>query len=311
MPKISKKTILRLAEALDEGYYKEQIILFFDMFEISPEILDVHGVNKVLYSRTVMNNLYNSKSEEDNRKLIEIAISILLKEGAHEDKQKTIKFNSCLDEVKKCLQNDGFKLINDCLVPIDDEVLNPKNENITLATGNNIIYSNEAITKLKEMLANKDEKEQNYQNLIKNHPWMLGSNYSLVEGKKKFDDENIPDFTAVRAHDKFRDIIEIKQPFLKLFRENRDFTSDFNDSWNQIERYLNFARENKDYLMRNKGLKYDNPKCILIIGFDLTSAEKGRIRNKEKMNPAITVLTYNALIDMAENALKLPQKSRI
>ncbi|HII01490.1 TPA: restriction endonuclease [Methanosarcinaceae archaeon] len=120
MPKISKKTILRLAEALDEGYYKKQIILFFDMFEISPEILDVHGVNKVHYSRTVMNNLYNSKSEEDNRKLIEMAISILLKEGAHEDKQKTIKFNSCLDEVKKCLQNDGFVIDGKKLVSISN-----------------------------------------------------------------------------------------------------------------------------------------------------------------------------------------------
>ena len=79
--------------------------------------------------------------------------------------------------------------------------------------------------------------------------------YKLVQRHTQFDNENIPDFTAIRTHDDYRDIFEIKQPFLNLFRQTKGFTSEFHDSSNQVERYLNFVRENKDYLRRSKGFE--------------------------------------------------------
>ena len=53
-------------------------------------------------------------------------------------------------------------------------------------------------------------------------------------------DENIPDFTGVRYRDGSRDIIEIKQPFIPIFRGDNLFRSEFNQSWDQVERYLDF-----------------------------------------------------------------------
>ena len=40
----------------------------------------------------------------------------------------------------------------------------------------------------------------------------------------------------------------------------------------------------------------DSPTCILIIGYDLSSSQRGALRKKEKMNSAIKIYTYNDLI---------------
>ncbi len=191
------------------------------------------------------------------------------------------------------LTKDDFKFIS-----IDDaQKLSRKLINSTASDLRLPIY------KLNQMLQDKEESELRYQEWIEEYHWVLGLQYILVQRHSKFDDENIPDFTAIRVHDKGRDIYEIKQPFLNLFRQDGKFSSEFNDSWNQIERYLDFTRENKEYLRRNKGINIESPKCYLIIGYNLTPEERKNIRSKEKLNTAITVLTYNDLIQFAENTI--------
>ena len=69
-----------------------------------------------------------------------------------------------------------------------------------------------------------------------------------------------------------------------MFRENGELNSNFNDSWNQTERYLDFSINEKDYL-RRKGFRFDNPRGFLILGYNLTNLEIKQIRIKEKLNP--------------------------
>jgi hypothetical protein len=124
---------------------------------------------------------------------------------------------------------------------------------------------------------------------------------------KNLDDQRIPDFTGIRVHDDFRDIFEIKPPFIPLFQKDGAFTWEFNKAWNQVEEYLNFVLEEKDYLQR-KGLDFDNPGCYLIIGYDLSEKQLRKIRTKERLNPAIKVRTYDNLIEWAENTIKFVKK---
>lgn len=152
------------------------------------------------------------------------------------------------------------------------------------------------IYELEKMLKDHEKSESKYQEWIEKYPWILGLQYKTIQPHPIFDNENIPDFNGIRTHDDYRDIIEIKQPFLNLFRQDGGYTSEFNDSWNQVERYLLHVKENKDYLDRNKGLKFENPSCILIIGYDLSSSQREALRKKEKMNSAIKIYTYNDLI---------------
>lgn len=91
------------------------------------------------------------------------------------------------------------------------------------------------LQELDDLLNSKNEDEVKYQEFLEKYPWILGAQYEKVQRHSNFDDKNIPDFTCVRVHDKYRDIIEIKQPFLTIFRKDGEFSSEFNDAWNQAE----------------------------------------------------------------------------
>ena len=166
----------------------------------------------------------------------------------------------------------------------------------------------EPIRKLKALLDAKDNEEANYQKLFQEYPGILGTYYEEVVRHQRLDDENIPDFIGVRVHDKFMDIFEIKPPFMPVFRNNGEFSTNFNDSWNQAERYLAFAQIEGDYL-RRKGLNFENPKCVLIAGFDVPEEGMRKLRTKQRLNPAIQMFTYNDILSLAEATVRLIKKS--
>jgi hypothetical protein len=153
----------------------------------------------------------------------------------------------------------------------------------------------EPIKKLETLLKVHNNDESQYQELLMQYPWVLGATYKKIHRHTNLDDKNIPDFTGVRIFDGCRDILEVKPPFSKMFRENRTLSANFHDAWTQAERYLDFARGERDYLQR-KGFLFDNPRCYLILGYELTDDELKQIRTKERMNPSIRLLTYNDLL---------------
>lgn len=161
-----------------------------------------------------------------------------------------------------------------------------------------------AVKQLEYLLDNQISDESEYQSLLEENPWMFGAEYGAIDSHRALDDRNIPDFTGVRVHDRCRDIIEIKNPFLPLFQTRDDeFRSDFNAAWNQAERYIDFALTNSDYL-RRKGLMFENPKCYLLIGYGLTDEQRRKIAVKERGNPSIRVLTYDDFLAYAKATIQ-------
>ena len=158
------------------------------------------------------------------------------------------------------------------------------------------------IDELKELLTNEERNEAKYQELFIRYPWILGLQYTQLQRHTNLDDENIPDFTGIRVSDSCRDIFEMKPPTMKVFLSDGNFSAEFNNAWNQAERYLNFAREDKDYLNRKK-LRFENPKCYLVCGYNLPDDLKQKIRIKEKLNPSIQLLTYNDILAFMENTI--------
>ncbi|MEZ5328508.1 MAG: DUF4263 domain-containing protein [Verrucomicrobiales bacterium] len=104
-----------------------------------------------------------------------------------------------------------------------------------------------------------------------------------------------PRFTALRHTTNATDVVELKQPFLRLFRSDGSLSATFNDAWNQAERYLDFCQRQRTYLMDQKQLRFENSRCILLIGHDLTIPQSDAIRSKESMSRLITVMTYDQL----------------
>ena len=165
------------------------------------------------------------------------------------------------------------------------------------------------LKELQYLLSTQDNDEGKYQELLIKYPWIFGLEYKHIERHTHLDDKNIPDFTGVRVRDGFRDIFEIKPPFTKMFKKNGDFNNNFNEAWNQSERYINFVRQDADYLRRRKNLMFSNPKCNLILGLNLSETERDQIRRKEELlNSLITVWTYNDLENYIQSTIATIQK---
>ncbi|MBT4502305.1 MAG: DUF4263 domain-containing protein [Gemmatimonadetes bacterium] len=166
-------------------------------------------------------------------------------------------------------------------------------------------HMEQAIATLEKLLADACEIEAQYQELLAQHPWMLGRPYSEVVRHQPLDDSAIPDLTAIRCYDGCHDIIELKQPFLPLFKASGQFAAPFNDAWNQVESYLQFTLRNRGYLLQEKGLRFENPSSILICGHSLQESELATIRQKESISRAVSVLTYDHLLKTARHVLDL------
>lgn len=159
------------------------------------------------------------------------------------------------------------------------------------------------IVELEQMLARREKRESKYQRYFSDNFWVFGAQYKQIDSHLNLDDEKIPDFTGVRIKDLARDIIEIKPPFLPLFSSSGSFRAEFNNAWNKAEQYLDFAQTEADYLYRQKGLIFDNPRCYLVAGFNLAESLRKKIKRKEHMNPLITFLTYNDVLSIARSTV--------
>lgn len=167
----------------------------------------------------------------------------------------------------------------------------------------------EGLAELAKLLQQQCEDEAVYQDLLKHHPWMLGGAYDEVVSHAKLDDMRIPDFTARRCYDHAHDVVEIKQPFLSIFRKDGSLAAKFNDAWNQGESYLAFTARNHRYLKEEKGLLFENSQCLLLLGYGLDEGQRRRIREKESLNRAIQVRTYDELLRTCSQLVSLVEIS--
>lgn len=149
---------------------------------------------------------------------------------------------------------------------------------------------------LNELIRTDPDNEAAFQNYFARFPWVFGMQYKQVQSHQKFDDANIPDFSAVNARNGLRDIIEIKPPGLRMFGKNGSPLAAFHSSISQCERYIDFSDTNRDYLRNEKGLLFDAPIAILIVGWDLSRESLKELRRKERLNPRIKIHTYNDIL---------------
>jgi len=160
--------------------------------------------------------------------------------------------------------------------------------------------------RLRRLLERRSEVEREYQELLEDHPWMLGlGRYKGFQRHDAMNDENIPDFTGRRAADGNDDVVELKQPFLRCFKENGAFSTSFMEAWDQAERYLTFARDQRSYLREEKGMRFETPRCVLLIGHEWTEPQTRLIRRKELNTPSIQVMTYSQLLAQATEVLSV------
>ena len=72
---------------------------------------------------------------------------------------------------------------------------------------------------------------------------------------------------------------------------------------------MTFVNRQHSYLREEKNLRFENPRCLLVLGYDLTDPQLQKIRAKETLSLSIGVFTYDHLLKTAEHILDLMQSA--
>lgn len=111
--------------------------------------------------------------------------------------------------------------------------------------------------------------------------------------------------------------IEIEDPRKKIFKQDGDFTSDFNSAWNQIETWRawlsnginaqSFKEQIKDVLLKSMADNPINHKYVLVYGRkeELEQDVKGLWSIRKKIHPDMYVMTYDSLFDGKHSELNV------
>lgn len=182
-----------------------------------------------------------------------------------------------------------------------------------------------ALNKFKELINLDGVKEvSDIQNFLKNNPWIFGPEYKTLDFREAGNFGN-PDGRLLRI-DGLSDILEVKLPCEELLREDnmkRQFISPkLAESLGQLTGYLEYyyseySHERNDSttdeVLKDFYGKYYKPKGILLIGrrgkemtnavSSTISAEPKRMRRLLSYFHWVEVLTYDDLIERAENGL--------
>ena len=163
------------------------------------------------------------------------------------------------------------------------------------------------LTRLRDLLTSQCTEERVYQEFLNENPWVFRSRFSAIGRHTRLDDRFIPDFLATRNVDGFLDLLEIKQPFLSLFVRSGGFSAEFHNALAQLEGYLDLAVEQPSYL-RGRGLQFEHPEGLLLIGYGLTEEQARQIRKTAYRRSHVRVMTYDALLSEAERVIRLTRE---
>lgn len=159
-----------------------------------------------------------------------------------------------------------------------------------------------AIRRLEDIIR-YDQSEKKCQDLLEDHPWMLGSRYVGQHGRTLPSGKEV-DF-ALETVDGYLDIIEIKTPGANVVNKDTDHEtyypySDLNKTISQLSTYIHSSQRHQDFIENDKGSKPLKPRGIIIIGSDLDEEEKDGLRIVESHLNRIEIITYSDLLQRAK-----------
>lgn len=131
-----------------------------------------------------------------------------------------------------------------------------------------------------KMINSKDVDEKTIQKFLEENPYIINQGMKAITPKISFGGEKFPDFVAVLYNGKHI-LIEIEKPADRLYSKKGDPTAKFSHAEQQIEEYLKWASENKEFLQKRglPNMRPENTKGLLVIGMNkgMTPEEKEKL----------------------------------
>lgn len=194
------------------------------------------------------------------------------------------------------------------------EMLKYKVERLTT----NIPIYKENLGSFRALLKKPNTEESDMQDWLKQHTWMLGTEYMDSQpindvSQFSFDDSRF-DFFLQRFDTGF-DIIELKKPDANLFRGDRlsaqesvsrgtPMASGLSGAVSQMIHYLDLARHKRKALLKEMGIDVYYPRGVIIIGRTHTKDDVKRLRSVNAYLRDINMLSYDMLQEKTQTLLK-------
>ena len=161
-----------------------------------------------------------------------------------------------------------------------------------------------AISNLEKILLKTKRNENELQTCLTSNPVLLGLEYMNILPKMKLGSEYEVDY-ALEQHSGLIDLMEIESSTLKLYTKQGNPTSHLVHAEQQIIDWLDWVEKNNSYI-RDKQPGLISPKGFVVIGRNNTLSEKTKsslIRRNKLFNKAITILTYDDIVQKAKTIL--------
>ena len=171
-------------------------------------------------------------------------------------------------------------------------------------------YTN-ALQKLKSLVESKQRvTEQAFQSLLKENPWMFGSEYSeLLENRRLTRDEQ-QDFILRRTTDNYIELVEIKTPLpgSNLFVYDRSHDSYYSSAelskvLGQVQHYLERIDAERYTINARDGEDPLKIRAKVIIGRDGDDNQKRALRSFNGHLHRIEILTFDQLLKIAQKVV--------
>ena len=168
-----------------------------------------------------------------------------------------------------------------------------------------------AVDTLQGLIASKGKVlEAEFQRLLKENPWMFGSEYSEILDRRKLTRDEQQDFVVRRTTDGYIELIEIKTPLegRPLFRHDESHNSFYAGSElsrvvGQVQNYLEKLDRARDTIFANDGEDTTKIRAKIIIGCDGDKDQQNALRRFNGHLHRIEVITFDQLLKIAQRVL--------
>jgi hypothetical protein len=175
----------------------------------------------------------------------------------------------------------------------------------------NLATYEQAFKKLERLVKKPDVREQEFQTLLEENPWMFGSEYSELLPIRKLTRDEVHDFILRRTTDGYIELVEIKTPlgskdlFLKDSSHNSYYCCvDLEKALGQVRNYLDLIDAHRDAIKATDDEDPFKVRAKLIIGRSGDKEQATALRSLNGYQTRIEVITFDHLVGIAKRTLQ-------
>lgn len=166
-------------------------------------------------------------------------------------------------------------------------------------------FSTSGLQSFSNLVSSKKKKEIDYQNFLKNNPYILEPFHAHIWSKPKLGENLIPDF-VIRSMDNNYSVVEIEQADFPIMTKSGELSSKTVHAKRQAMDFRDWCINNHLYAKERFPEIY-RPTCLVVIGreSDLNDVQRHRLRQENESTQGILkIVGYDWLLERAKSTLE-------